>query len=110
MRANRRPPITGGGKPSLTICRLLEDGPDAALWEAEPRTGRPHQIRIHLAAIGHPLLGDPLFLPGGGARPDILPGETGYFLRAWSLTFRHPATGRVVECRVPADPNEEAAP
>ena len=34
---------------SITICRLLENGPDAALWEAEPRTGRPHQIRAHLA-------------------------------------------------------------
>lgn len=91
----------GGGKPSITVCRLLENGPDAALWEAEPRTGRPHQIRIHLAAIGHPLLGDPLFLPGGGARPDVLPGATGYFLRAWSLSFRHPATGRIVEFRLP---------
>ncbi|MEM7757255.1 MAG: RNA pseudouridine synthase, partial [Cyanobacteria bacterium P01_A01_bin.40] len=59
--------------------------------------GRPHQIRIHLAAAGYPLLGDPLYLEGGSFA-DIrsnqqqipVPGDCGYFLHAFRLAFLHP--------------------
>lgn len=91
-----------GGKPARSVCTVREAGPDATLWDVELVTGRPHQIRIHLAALGCPLAGDPLFLPGGVPRPDVLPGACGYFLRAVSLRLQHPATGEPLEISVPA--------
>jgi 23S rRNA pseudouridine1911/1915/1917 synthase len=53
-------------------------------------SGRPHQIRIHCAAVGAPLLGDPLYLPGGDALPDALPGDGGYWLHARSVELPRP--------------------
>lgn len=91
------------GKPAVSVCRVRETDAQRTLWEIDLVTGRPHQIRIHLASIGHPLLGDPLFLPGGHPRPDVLPGDTGYFLRAVSITFRHPGTGGNITLEVPVD-------
>ncbi len=91
------------GRPSLSRCRILETDEASTLWKVDLVTGRPHQIRIHLASIGAPLLGDPLFLPGGHPRPGVLPGEGGYFLRAFAITFRHPATGIPTTIELPRD-------
>lgn len=90
------------GKPSLSYATVIERRPDSFLCDVRIATGRPHQIRIHLASIGHPLVGDPLYgseglpLPGAHA----LPGDPGYHLHACKLTFRHPSTRRemIIEC------------
>ena len=93
------------GKPSLTHVRVLDVRDGLALVEATIPTGRPHQIRIHLAAAGHPLAGDLLYEAGGRPRPQpALPGEAGYRLHAHRLELDHPATGQrlVLECAPPA--------
>jgi 23S rRNA pseudouridine1911/1915/1917 synthase len=93
------------GKPALTHVRVLAARDGQALVEATIPTGRPHQIRIHLAAAGHPLVGDPLYVAGGvpGPRP-ALPGESGYRLHAHRLELTHPATDERVEIECGAPP------
>ena len=83
------------GKPALSRVRILERRTDASLLEVTIETGKPHQIRIHLAAAGHPLVGDPLYRKGGQVKEgDVaLPGDIGYHLHAERLCLRHPATG-----------------
>ncbi len=72
---------------------------ERALVAAQPITGRPDQIRIHLAAAGAPIVGDPLFGPGGTPKSDAPPGEGGYLLHAAALSFAHPASGARVKLR-----------
>jgi len=83
------------GRPSLSRVRVLERREEATLVEVEILTGRPHQIRIHLASAGHPLVGDPLYGPGGTPMPGThaLPGDPGYLLHAHRLDLAHPRTG-----------------
>jgi 23S rRNA pseudouridine1911/1915/1917 synthase len=90
------------GRPSRSLVRVLErrgGEPATSLLEVEIETGRPHQIRIHLAAAGHPLQGDPLFGPRGLPFPGGLavPGDAGYRLHAFRLELAHPRTGAPVE-------------
>jgi 23S rRNA pseudouridine1911/1915/1917 synthase len=90
--------VNATGKRARSRVRLLEHREDSSLVEIEIETGRPHQIRIHLAAAGHPLVGDPLYPPGGVPAPDVdaLPGTTGYHLHAHRVSFPHPRTSREV--------------
>ncbi len=72
-------------KNALSKVKLLERRNKADLLEISIVTGRPHQIRIHLAALGSPLIGDPLFLSRGEVSFSNTPGEGGYFLHAQKI-------------------------
>ncbi len=106
------------GRPALTRVRVLRRTPAApsialgdshapaegatrerALVAAQPITGRPDQIRIHLAAAGAPIVGDPLFGPGGTPKSDAPPGQGGYLLHAAALSFALPASGARIRLR-----------
>jgi 23S rRNA pseudouridine1911/1915/1917 synthase len=86
-----------GGKPSHSVAVVLEQRHDQTLFSVEITTGRPHQIRIHMAYAGHPLIGDPLYETGGELkRHPGLPGDGGYLLHAYKLQFMHPETGQLM--------------
>lgn len=92
------------GKPSQSKATVLERAKGSTLFSVDIMTGRPHQIRIHLASIGHPLVGDPLYGPDGKPLNDLpgLPGDGGYLLHAHQLVFRHPFDGHEVSIQAPA--------
>ena len=94
------------GRASLSHVRVLERREGCSLVEVEIDTGRPHQIRIHLAFAGHPLVGDPLYGHGGVPLPgtSALPGDPGYHLHALRLELSHPRTEEplVISCAPPS--------
>lgn len=94
------------GRPARSDFRIVAPRGDACLAEVTIHTGRPHQIRIHAAACGHPLVGDPLYAAGGLPMPGTraLPGDGGYLLHAWRLAFEHPFTGVRVDIVCPPPP------
>jgi 23S rRNA pseudouridine1911/1915/1917 synthase len=87
------------GKPAHSHVKVLERYGACSLVEIRITTGRPHQIRIHLAASGHPLSGDPLYIIGGIPAEDsrALPGDLGYHLHNAILGFDHPITTKWTE-------------
>src|SRR5258708_4524437 len=90
--------IVEGGRASETAYRVIERFRGYALVEARPKTGRTHQIRVHLAAIGHPITGDQLY-----GKPSSLVARQ--FLHAQRIAFMHPRTEKamVVEAPLAAD-------
>ncbi len=96
---------TPHGKPSLSHVLVVERREGCFLCDIRITTGRPHQIRIHLASSEHSLVGDPLYGAGGLPLPNThaLPGDPGYHLHASKLSFHHPVTRRetVIECEPP---------
>jgi 23S rRNA pseudouridine1911/1915/1917 synthase len=86
-RNRQRYAIRSEGKPAVTHYALRERLQGAAELSFLLETGRTHQIRVHMAAVGHPLLNDPVY-----GRHDPRVGLPGQALHAWRLAFRHPAT------------------
>ena len=83
------------GKPASSLAKVISRSATTTTFEVSLNSGRPHQIRIHLASIGHPLVGDPLYGLTGQPLENLpgLPGDGGYFLHAQFLKFQHPITG-----------------
>ena len=88
--------VSKGGKHAVTHYRVLERFERFTYIECELETGRTHQIRVHMASIGHPLLGDEVY--GRGRSPYSLQGQV---LHAMVLGIRHPSTGEYLEVEAP---------
>jgi 23S rRNA pseudouridine1911/1915/1917 synthase len=90
--------VVAGGKPAVTRYQVIRPaGTLASLVECRLETGRTHQIRVHLTAIGHPLVGDPVYGKPSAAARTAKTEALGFgrqALHAWLLGFDHPATGR----------------
>jgi 23S rRNA pseudouridine1911/1915/1917 synthase len=91
------------GRAAVTDYQVLASTADFTLLEAHLHTGRTHQIRVHFAALGHPVVGDTLY----GAARRLRRGNTAQptlnrnFLHAWSLRFQHPRTHQMLEIHAP---------
>lgn len=79
--------VTASGRPARTTVRAIAHAGESTLVDVEIHSGRPHQIRAHLAWFGAPLRGDPLFKGGGSLQPGHRPTEAGYLLHAWRLAW-----------------------
>jgi 23S rRNA pseudouridine1911/1915/1917 synthase len=106
QRRTRMTARLGHGRAARTDWRVLLRLGNFSLIEAEPRTGRTHQIRAHFAAAGHPLVGDTLY---GAPRQVRARGVSlnplgRVFLHAARLSFAHPRTGATLDVRAPLDP------
>ena len=86
------------GKPSKSFAKVISRHANTTTFEVTLGSGRPHQIRIHLASIGHPLVGDSLYGPTGQPLEQSpgLPGDGGYLLHAHYLRFLHPISGEEI--------------
>lgn len=89
--------VVSGGRPSITHYETIETMAGASLLEIDLETGRTHQIRVHMSAVHHPAVGDPLY----GSDPTLSEkiGLDRQWLHAVSLSFEHPGSGRDVSFR-----------
>lgn len=102
-RNRLRMAVVDGGKPASTTFELLANAPHGCWVGAMLHTGRTHQIRVHMACIGHPLVADPLY---GGAPAAGLERQA---LHARRLAFAHPVTGAPLEFHAPLPADLEGA-
>ena len=96
----QRMAIVAEGKPAKTAFVRLARFDVGDLLRAHLFTGRTHQIRVHMAAIGHPVLGDDVYGGGGGRKLVALPPKRHFLHAAW-LIFDHPVTGEKIDIRSP---------
>lgn len=99
--------VTSEGKRAVTSYRTIEAFPEATLLEVSLKTGRTHQIRVHMSAINHPCCGDPMY----GSDPVLAErlGLNRQWLHARRLGFTHPGDGRWVEVEAPYPADLEEA-
>ena len=86
-------PIEKGGRAAITHWRVKERLGNYTLMHFQLETGRTHQIRVHSAHIGHPIVGDPVYSSGRSVGVN-LPGQA---LHAWQLRLQHPVSGELIE-------------
>ncbi|MCX7854989.1 MAG: RluA family pseudouridine synthase [Anaerolineae bacterium] len=91
--------VSRTGRPAITQYRVVEVFPQYTLLEVRPHTGRTHQIRVHLAWLGYPVVGDRVY---GRRRQTLLPDR--HFLHARELAFTHPVTGEKLVLSAPLPP------
>lgn len=91
--------VVPGGRSAVTHWQVLERFPGFTYVECRLETGRTHQIRVHMAHLGHPILGDTVY-----GNKKAVPGLQGQCLHAVGLRFLHPRTGELVELRCPLPP------
>ncbi len=96
----KRMAVVSGGREARTNWRVLERLRGATLIEARLTTGRTHQIRVHMASIGHPVLGDPVY----GPKKSPYPVAGGQLLHAFQIGFVHPVTGEEMRFTSPPEP------
>ncbi|MGL5509706.1 MAG: RluA family pseudouridine synthase, partial [Microcoleaceae cyanobacterium] len=90
-------PIERGGRNAVTHWQIEERLGNYSLILFRLETGRTHQIRVHSAKIGHPIVGDPLYSSGKNIGVNL----TGQALHAWRLTLQHPVTGEIIRAIAP---------
>lgn len=104
-RHRTRMAVVPAGRPSTTGYRVAERFESWTLLELDLVTGRTHQIRVHLDAIGHPVAGDPVYGTGTSSRgPD---GLARLFLHAWRLELTSPSSGELIRATAPLPPELE---
>ena len=96
----KRMAIVSSGRAARTDFVRLARYNSADLLRAQLHTGRTHQIRVHLASVGHPVLGDDVYGGGGGRKLAGLPPKRHFLHAAW-LRFAHPETGAMLDLRSP---------
>lgn len=99
-RDRKRMAIVNSGRPARTDLTRLARFDSADLLRAHLFTGRTHQIRVHLASIGHPVVGDDTYGGGGGRKLVDLPPRRHFLHAAW-LVFRHPVSNETIDLRAP---------
>src|SRR5690348_3932347 len=103
----KRVSVSEEGQSAETVFRRISRGPAASLLEAELLTGRTHQIRVHLAHLGHPVLGDDKYGDFERNRALRKEGLKRMFLHAASISLAHPITGEALAIEAPLAPELE---
>jgi 23S rRNA pseudouridine1911/1915/1917 synthase len=101
-RDRKRQAVVDGGREARTRYRSLSQGSEATLLDVTLETGRTHQIRVHMAALGHPVIGDPVY----GRRSPHIARQA---LHSWRLGFTAPSTGEWLEVEAPPPADFTAA-